>query len=160
MTRGRAVTALHLSVQYGSALPAPRRDRIRRWVAAALRAIDVPAATLTIRFVDEAEGRALNRQYRGRDYATNVLTFAYPDGDEGPSGDIVVCLPVVEREAGAQRKPADRHCAHLVVHGTLHACGHDHEEPAQADAMEAIERDVLAGFGIVDPYRIDDTPPP
>ncbi len=151
----RAGAALHLSVQYASVSPAPRRDRVRRWVRAALRAIDRPAATLTIRFVDEPEGRALNHRYRGRDYATNVLTFAYP-GPSGAEGDIVICLPVVEAEAHAQEKPVEQHCAHLVVHGTLHACGYDHEDADEADAMEALERTVLAGFGIVDPYGVSE----
>lgn len=153
---------LRLSVQYASAAAAPSRDRIRRWVKATLRAIDVDAATLTVRFVDEAEGRELNRQYRGKDYATNVLTFAYPGPDGAVEGDIVLCVPVVEAEADAQRKDPVAHCGHLVVHGTLHACGYDHLDTAEAEAMEAIERTVLAGFGIVDPYvgdgAIDDEP--
>ena len=148
--------ALHLSVQYAATGTAPPRDQIRRWVKATLRAVEAPAASLTIRFVDDTEGRSLNHQYRGRDYATNVLTFAYPAVECAVEGDIVVCLPVVEAEARAQHKDPRLHCAHLVVHGTLHACGHDHVDPAEADAMEALERDVLAGFGIVDPYRIED----
>jgi probable rRNA maturation factor len=148
--------ALHLSVQYASARAAPPRDRIRRWVVATLRAITGPAARLTVRFVDEPEGRALNHRYRGRNYATNVLTFAYPDPDGSVEGDIVVCMPVVEAEASAQQKDPTQHCAHLIVHGTLHACGHDHVNATDADAMEAIERAVLARFGIVDPYRIED----
>ena len=148
--------ALHLAVQYASARPAPPRDRIRRWVGVTLRSIAGPAASLTIRFVDEPEGRTLNHRYRGKDYATNVLTFAYPDPHGTVEGDIVVCLPVVEAEARAQHKDVMQHCAHLIVHGTLHACGHDHENAKDADAMEAIERAVLARFGIVDPYRIED----
>ena len=147
-----AVPTLHLSVQYASASPAPRRDQVRRWVQAALRAIGSPTATLAVRFVDEAEARALNREYRRRDYATNVLTFAYPEVD-AIAGDIVICLPVVEAEARAQGKPVLQHCAHLTVHGTLHASGRDHENPKDADAMETLERTVLARFGIVDPYR-------
>ena len=154
MTQG----ALHLAVQYASVGAAPARGQLRRWVAATLRAIETRAAHLTIRFVDEAEGRELNRQYRDKDYATNVLTFAYPGADGTVEGDIVVCVPVVEAEARTQRKDVTQHCAHLVVHGTLHACGHDHLDAREADAMEAIERRVLAGFGIVDPYRIDDDP--
>ncbi len=148
--------ALQLSVQYASVGAAPPRHRIRRWVGATLRTVAGPAAKLTIRFVDEAEGRALNHRYRGRNYATNVLTFAYPDPDGTVEGDIVVCVPVVEAEASAQHKDVTQHCAHLIVHGTLHACGHDHENAQDADAMEAIERAVLARFGIVDPYRIED----
>ncbi len=157
--RRAAAPTLSLSVQYASGRPAPARNRIRRWVHATLRAIDVPSARLTVRFVDEDEGRALNRRFRGTDHATNVLTFAYPAAPEAADADIVICLPVVEAEAAAQRKTVDVHGAHLLVHGTLHACGHDHENERDADAMEAIERSVLAGFGIVDPYRIDDDAP-
>ena len=155
MRRAVAPT-LQLSVQYASERPAPARDRIRRWVRATLRAVDAGDARITIRFVDAAEGRALNRDFRGKDYATNVLTFADPDGRDVVA-DIAICLPVVEREAVAQRKSADVHLAHLIVHGTLHACGHDHEDASDAEAMEALERTVLAGFRIVDPYRIEDT---
>jgi probable rRNA maturation factor len=154
----REVAALALSVQYASKAAVPTRDRVRRWVRAALVCIDGPAAryALTVRFVDETEGRSLNRIFRGRDYATNVLTFPYP-GDELCAADIVVCMPVVAREAREQGKVASDHCAHLVVHGVLHAAGYDHERRRDAEAMEAIERIVLRRFRITDPYvAIDD----
>ncbi len=112
---------------------------------------------LTIRFVDEDEGRSLNRGFRGKDHATNVLTFVLGDDATNATrveADIVICMPVVEAEARAQDKPVFVHCAHLVVHGTLHACGFDHETEAEAEAMEQIERGVLARFGITDPYRV------
>ncbi len=118
--------------------------------------IDRPAAALTIRFVDEAEGRMLNRQFRGKDYATNVLTFPYAESAEPAStrveADIVICMPVVETEARAQHKDAMTHCAHLVIHGVLHASGRDHEHHEEAEAMEDEERRALARFGIADPY--------
>jgi probable rRNA maturation factor len=153
-----AAPTLALSVQYASTGTTPSRARVRRWVRAALAHVDEPAAhyALTVRFVDEDEGRSLNRTFRGRDYATNVLTFPYPD-DAVCAADIVVSMPVVEREAREQAKDAIDHCAHLVVHGVLHAAGYDHERRRDADAMEAIERVVLRRFRITDPYvAIDD----
>ncbi len=151
--------SIRLAVQYASARSAPSRPRLRRWVAAALaEAPDVGSATLTLRFVDEDEGRTLNRTYRGKDYATNVLTFMLSDEPGAPPGgraieaDLIVCLPVVAAEALAQGKACPDHCAHLVVHGVLHAAGHDHDDPVEADAMEALERRVLARFRIADPY--------
>ena len=149
--RGRAIPALSLSIQLGDGvreLPAPRA-RLRRWVAAA---IDTDA-TLTLRFVGEREGRALNAQYRHRDHATNVLTFAYHGEGERVRADIVVCMPVVRREARAQRKHPAAHLAHLVIHGVLHACGHDHDQPGPAARMEAAEVALLARFGFADPWR-------
>ena len=108
-----------------------------------------------MRFVGLAEGRRLNREYRGRDYATNVLTFVYDDADERQlAGDLVLCLPVLEREARAQQKPLRAHCAHLVIHGALHLSGHDHESDKDARVMEALETDLLASLGYSDPYRV------
>lgn len=147
--------ALHLAIQVETAASLPSRAQLRRWVKGALdtQADAVDEATFTLRFVDSREGRALNRAYRGRDYATNVLTFPLDDGDRRHAmADIVVCMPVVAKEARAQRKSVRDHCAHLVVHGVLHATGHDHETAREADAMEAIEQQVLARFGIDDPY--------
>jgi len=162
--RARAVAAsvadaptprLSLSIQSGSAalsLPVSRQ-RLRRWVTLALQT----DARLTLRFVDSREGRALNAGYRGRDYATNVLTFNYPPSQQ-PSGtstclaDIVICLPVVRREAREQRKPLEHHLAHLVIHGVLHAQGFEHEHAAQATAMEALETALLRRLRIPDPY--------
>ncbi len=140
--------ALSLSVQYAStAADLPTRSQVRRWVRAALDG----DAVVTVRFVDAVEGRSLNAEYRGRDYATNVLTFVY---DEGKTrvGDVVLCAPVIRREAAAQGKTLAAHYAHLVIHGMLHLQGHDHERAADAAAMEARERTLLARFRLPDPY--------
>ncbi|WP_295998566.1 rRNA maturation RNase YbeY [Rugamonas sp.] len=150
-----AKNKLSLSVQY----PDPRlqatitRPKVRRWVAAALLA----PAELTIRFVDAAEGQTLNRDYRGKDYATNVLTFAYNEGDEMPDdaptqADIILCTDVLEREAAEQKKSVEQHTAHLIVHGVLHAQGYDHEDDDEATEMETLETEILAALGIADPY--------
>jgi probable rRNA maturation factor len=150
----RAAPRLALSVQFGDdagECPADR-GQLRRWALAALS----HDARLVLRFVGEPEGRALNDAYRGRDYATNVLTFAYDDpSDDGDAvqADIVICLPVVEREAREQRKAVRDHLAHLVVHGVLHAQGMDHEDEDEAREMEALETAVLRRFRIADPYR-------
>ena len=108
-------------------------------------------ATVTVRFVDAIEGRALNAEFRGKDYATNVLTFVYDD-DSPRAGDIVLCAPVVRKEADAQGKMLAAHYAHLVVHGMLHLQGFDHERAADAAVMEARETAILARLGIPDPY--------
>lgn len=116
---------------------------------------------MTVRVVDEAEGAALNERYRGRTGATNVLAFAF-DAPEMPSvqilGDVVVCAPVAAREAREGSKRLDAHWAHLVVHGTLHLLGYDHQETRSAQEMEAIERKVLDGLGYPDPYAAGDRP--
>lgn len=134
------------------------RTQFRRWARSAL----LHDAVLTLRLVGTAEARTLNAQFRGRDYATNVLTFDYLAGETidapGAAGlaplqaDIVVCLPVVAREARAQRKSFRDHLAHLVVHGVLHAQGMDHETDEQAQHMEAMEVRILRRFGIANPY--------
>ncbi|MBN4664176.1 rRNA maturation RNase YbeY [Pandoraea nosoerga] len=125
------------------------RARLRRWVQAALLA----DAELTLRFVDAEEGQELNRGYRGKDYATNVLTFAYAQHESDPvSGDIVLCCPVVEREANEQGIALEAHYAHLIVHGVLHAQGYDHEDDDEAQEMEGLETEILAGLGYADPY--------
>jgi probable rRNA maturation factor len=143
-----------ISVQYA----VPRRGlpsavRLRRWAEAALG----PApGEVTLRIVDAVEGRALNRQYRGRDYATNVLSFPVPelpDGTRPIRGDLVLCAPVIGREAKEQGKAQDAHWAHMVIHGCLHLCGHDHEDKEEAERMETLERSLLAGLGYPDPYR-------
>ena len=151
-----AKNKLTLSVQYPDARlkEVITRPNIRRWIQAALFA----PAELTIRFVDAEEGRALNRQYRGKDYATNVLTFAYNEGeeelpDDAPTrADIILCTDVLEKEAAEQKKSVEEHTAHLIVHGVLHAQGYDHEDDEEAAEMEGIETELLAGLGIADPY--------
>jgi len=127
-------------------LPADRRQ-LRRWVQAALAA----DAQLVLRFVGRDEGRALNRQFRARDRPTNVLTFDY-EREPVVHADIVICLPVLRAEATAQRRRERDHLAHLVVHGVLHAQGHDHEDDADARRMESLETAILRRFGIDDPY--------
>ena len=146
----RMAPALSLSVQYASNdADLPRRPQIRRWVRAAL----LCDSTVTVRFVDAIEGRAINAEFRGKDYATNVLTFVYDD-EHPRAGDVVLCAPVVRREAAAQGKPLADHHAHLVVHGMLHLQGFDHERHAEAAVMEARETAILATLGVPDPYAV------
>ncbi|MET0329568.1 MAG: rRNA maturation RNase YbeY [Luteimonas sp.] len=150
-----------LEVAIGYAIPRkglPSAASFRKWSAAALSG-RIREADLAIRIVDEDEGRALNRHYRGKDYATNVLSFpadlpeGLPEGVHLPLlGDLVICAPVVAREAAEQAKPLNAHYAHLTVHGVLHLLGWDHEDDQEADAMEQLEREILAGLGIDDPY--------
>jgi len=123
------------------------RHRVQRWLRAALQA----PAEITVRIVDEAEGRALNHGYRRRDYATNVLTFDY-QREPVVVADLVLCAPVVAREAREQRKTLEAHYAHLLVHGALHAQGWDHERVADARHMESHETALLAALGYADPY--------
>lgn len=148
-----------LTLHVGYAVPRagiPSSASFRRWVDAALRGARRRKATeLSIRIVDADEGRELNRDYRGKDYATNVLSF---EADLPPElklplvGDMVICAPVVAREAAEQGKRPSDHWAHLTVHGTLHLLGYDHIVAAEAEAMEALETRILAGLGIADPY--------
>lgn len=150
-----AKNKLSLSVQYADKRLAdgvPRKD-IRRWVQAAQFA----PAEFTIRFVGEDEGRELNRDYRGKDYATNVLTFAYADGEEVAEddvvqADIVLCVDVLLKEAAERGLPVVQHAAHLVVHGVLHAQGYDHEDDEEAAEMEGLETEILGKLGFPDPY--------
>lgn len=156
-----AADDLAVAVSYGCGrrgVPAPAS--FARWVRAALASMR-RRGLVSIRVVDEAEGRALHRDYRQRDYPTNVLAFPaepLPKGVKGPRllGDLVLCAPVVAREARAQGKRAADHWAHLTVHGTLHLVGYDHLEPAEAERMEALEVRILARLGIADPYRSSD----
>ena len=142
---------LALDIQRASRAPHIPSDRnLRAWARAAL----TRDASLTIRYVAETEGRRLNREFRGKDHATNVLTFVYEDArGRALEGDIVLCAPVVAREAREQGKPVADHHAHLVVHGLLHLQGMDHEGSAtQAALMERREKRILRGLGIGDPY--------
>lgn len=153
-TKTRPRPERRVSVQYA----APRRGvpsagSLRRWADAALA--DRPG-DVTLRVVGSGEGRALNKRYRSRDYATNVLSFPaapLPDGSRPIRGDLVLCAPVIAREAQEQGKPPAAHWAHMVVHGCLHLGGHDHEHDAEAAAMEDEERRILATLGYPDPYR-------
>jgi probable rRNA maturation factor len=124
----------------------PADARLRAWARAALRR----RAAVTLRFVAEAEARRLNREFRGKDHPTNVLTFIYASAPL--AGDVVICTPVVAREAREQGKPTEAHYAHLVVHGLLHLQGEDHENDAEARRMERRERSILKRLGYADPY--------
>ena len=151
---------LTLSLQFGrfpeaalhrAALP---RHTVMRCLKHALLA-DVEAAEITVRIVDATEGQALNKDYRHKDYATNVLTFDYTQAPV-VTADLVLCAPVVAQEAQENGKTLAAHYAHLLVHGTLHAQGFDHEtSEADAQAMEALEVEILTGLGVADPYQVN-----
>ena len=159
MTKG----PIRLDVAVSYAAPRaglPAAVSFRKWVAAAL-AGRIREADLAVRIVGSKEGRALNRHYRGKDNATNVLSFPadvaagvkLPKGVKLPLlGDLVLCAPVIAREAKEQKKPLAAHYAHLTVHGALHLLGWDHQDAREADCMEQLEREILAGLGIDDPY--------
>lgn len=152
-----------MTAQYATSTrePLPPRPLLRKWVKAAL----VHDAEIALRIVDEEEGRRLNRDFRNKDYATNVLTFVYRDAQVDPdvppggkrdayplAGDIVLCAPVVENEARQQQKDLMAHYAHLTVHGVLHLQGYDHQEEAEAEEMEEMETRILVRLGYEDPY--------
>jgi probable rRNA maturation factor len=155
------VPRLELTVQYAvSRRGLPHRRSIERWMQSVL----TRPAQVTVRFVGPREVRLLNAQFRGKDAPTNVLSFTY--GDPLPAGarprrgapaalcgDLAICAQQVRTEARAQGKPLAAHFAHLVIHGTLHLLGHDHQHEAEAQRMEDLERAALAGFGYPDPYR-------
>jgi probable rRNA maturation factor len=157
MTKG----PVRLDVAVGYAVPragVPAAVSFRKWVAAALRG-RIREADLAIRLVGAQEGRALNRHFRGKDYATNVLSFPAELPEGLPKdvrlpllGDLVLCAPVIAREAREQGKPLAAHYAHLTVHGALHLLGWDHGDPREADCMEQLEREILGGMGLPDPY--------
>jgi len=140
---------LSLTVQYATAdRDLPARPLLRRWVAVALET----DAAVTLRFIDAFEARTLNRTYRAKDYATNVLSFVY-DAEYGVlCGDVALCVPVLKSEATAYGKSLVAHCAHLVVHGMLHLQGYNHEHAADAARMEARESAILVQLGFPDPY--------
>ena len=139
---------LSLAVQYASeAQDLPTKQQFQKWVNSALR-ID---AEIALRIVDEAESKSLNREYRGKDYATNVLTFCLSE-EPHLIGDIVLCAPVVMREAQEQNKTPEAHFAHLTVHGVLHLHNYDHETEAQAKLMETLETQIVTKLGYADPY--------
>jgi probable rRNA maturation factor len=147
---------LRLTVQRASRLkPLPGPAAIRRWAYAALPGRARGAAEITVRLVDGRESAVLNARYRGKRGATNVLSFSHepPPGRAGLAGDLVICAPVVAREALAQGKPARAHWAHMVVHGILHLRGYDHVHKTDAQVMEALEVRVLKRLGFSDPYH-------
>ena len=141
---------LSLSVQYASsAKNMPTRQQFRHWVKAALQH-DVQ---ITLRIVDENEARYLNKSFRGKDYATNVLTFVY-DNELPIYGDLAICAPVAAKEARKQRKNLMEHYAHLTVHAVLHLQGYEHDDDSEAAAMEARETAIMAKLGYADPYQV------
>jgi len=143
-----ASNRLNLSVQYACNREGlPLRADFVRWARAAL----VGGGQITIRLVDADEGQSLNNEYRGKDYATNVLSFPY-DTEPVVMGDLVICPAVVAKEAAEQNKPLAAHYAHLTVHGMLHLQGWDHENDEEAQEMEDEEREILAALGYPDPY--------
>ena len=138
---------LSLAVQYASdAGNLPARAQFRRWFKAAL----LDDVSVTLRIVDTAEGRELNKNYRGKDYATNVLTFVYDDNPV--SGDVVICAPVVEKEAAEQGKELLAHYAHMTIHAALHLQGYDHEVEHEAERMEALETSIMIKLRYTNPY--------
>ncbi|WP_420235425.1 rRNA maturation RNase YbeY [Pseudomonas sp. ABY48] len=150
---------LELDLQVACEHAAPSEAQFRQWCELALRQRSADSE-LTIRLVDEPEGRELNRTWRQKDYATNVLSFPADVPDELLDipllGDLVICVPVVEREATEQDKTPEAHWAHLVIHGCLHLLGYDHIEDDEAEEMEALERTLLAELGHPDPYAGDE----
>ena len=153
MSTAKPKRAPQIAVQNAStARNVPTAARIRQWARAALGV----NAKVTIRIVGQTEGRLLNRSYRRKDYATNVLTFVFRD--HAPlEGDLALCAPVITREARAQRKTVAAHYAHMIVHGLLHLQGYDHENDKDAAVMEKRERTLLARFGYPDPYKFPET---
>ena len=149
---------LSLDIQYGSQALEEKWSEIfktrtiRKCVMAALQT----PATITLRLVSTAEGRKLNREYRNKDYATNILTFTYPrileGDDEEILADLVICLPVIAKEAKEQKKSIEDHFSHMLVHGLLHAQGFDHEDEIEAEGMESLEISILSKLKIANPY--------
>lgn len=155
--RSAPLVAVHapkfdLEVQYASRLPnLPEAAKFKRWVKAALE----QPAEITLRIVNQAEGRNLNSAFRGKDYATNVLTFVYHEsGSPFLHGDLILCAPVVAREAREQGKQIEHHYAHLTVHGVLHLAGLDHVRAAEAEKMEAREVAILQRLKVPNPYEL------
>lgn len=147
---------LNVEVQRATASPSlPSDDQLRAWALAAVSELE-EGSELLIRLVDETESAALNGQYRGKPYATNVLSFPaeVPEEiDEPALGDLVVCAPVVQREAVEQGKAELAHWAHMIVHGVLHLRGYDHIEEGEAEKMERLETGILESLGFADPYQ-------
>jgi probable rRNA maturation factor len=157
--RSSATLELQLSIQFGKGANAANwplsAPRMRRMILAALtqqsESATVTVATVGVVIVGESEGRRLNVTYRKKDYATNVLTFDYTAPPE-LHADIVICQPIIRKEARSQGKKIDHHAAHLLIHGVLHACGLDHQKTPEAEKMEALEAKILQRFRIPNPY--------
>lgn len=153
---------LKLALQIASAASdIPPKASLKTWAEAALRP-GVKQAEVTVRIVDAEEGQSLNREYRGKDYATNVLTFTFDEDGDMPDipglplmGDLVLCAPVVAKEAAEQGKTLTAHYCHLLVHGMLHLQGYDHLQDAEAEEMESLETQIVISLGYDDPYRSD-----
>jgi probable rRNA maturation factor len=146
---------LSLGVQFAAkSVASPSRQQVRAW----LRVAQEFPAEVTVRFVDAEEGRQLNFDYRGKDYATNVLSFPY-ESSPVCMGDLVLCVPVVEREALEQTKPIESHYAHMMVHGMLHLQAYNHENELDAVAMEAVETHIMRKLGYTDPYEVTEVKP-
>jgi probable rRNA maturation factor len=139
---------MNIEFQTSKVILPTSKVQMAQWMTKALPKV----GQVTVRFVGTTEGQKLNYQYRKKNYSTNVLTFAY--ATQPLHADLVLCMPVVRREARAGSISLEAHLAHLLVHGCLHARGYDHEHPAQAAVMEAAERRILRHFGIADPYRL------
>ncbi len=155
--------SLHLDIQRESVEPVPDEEDIRRWIEAALAGRRDEDSEISLRLVDLQEMTTLNESWRDKRGATNVLSFPAdlpPELRHPLLGDIVICAPVVRREAREQRKPLDAHWAHLLVHGTLHLLGYDHVMDEEAVVMEALETDILAGLNFPCPYRGDHSEEP
>lgn len=154
--------SLRVDLQVDAAIDGlPDEQAFQKWIAAALDTVVAERTAdmeVSVKVVDEQESRALNGRYRGKDRATNVLSFPFeglagmPTGEMQPLGDLAICAQVVEREALEQGKELPHHWAHMVIHGTLHLLGYDHETDREAAAMEALEEQILQGFGIENPY--------
>ncbi|RUO32147.1 rRNA maturation RNase YbeY [Aliidiomarina sedimenti] len=153
--RTSPAATVDLQLAHQGSFPVPEQQQFELWIDAVLRAHQITAAELTIRTVDSDESQTLNRDYRGKDKPTNVLSFPFESDMPLPVrllGDLVICVPLMQQEAIEQgKKPLD-HWAHLVVHGTLHLLGYDHIDDSEADRMERLEVELLAQFDIADPY--------
>ncbi|GAB4356880.1 MAG: rRNA maturation RNase YbeY [Immundisolibacter sp.] len=152
---------IEVDIDRASNVPAPPDAVLRGWAQAVVPQLPVGPLSVAVRLVDTAEATALNRSYRGKDYAPNVLSFPLlddfplPPDEPRPLGDVVLCLPVVQAEAATYGKPFEQRLAHLLIHGLLHLAGHSHDQPSEREAMEAVETAVMAHLGYADPYTGD-----